>query len=156
LTSRASAAGAVNTLWQEDGKLHGDNTDGAGLVTDMQTNLGWQLAGRRLLVLGAGGAVRGILKPLADAGVAHITVANRTLERARALAADMQPCGVLLDACTLDAIDGAFDLVVNAISAGLAGEMPALPAGLLAADACCYDLVYGKTETPFVRWAKAQ
>lgn len=156
LTKRAQAAGAVNTLWQENGQLCGDNTDGIGLVCDMQTNLGWQLSGRKLLVLGAGGAVRGILKPLADAGVTNITVANRTLARAATLAHDMQPHGVTLESCALDAITGSYDLVVNAISAGLAGAAPALPNKLLTADACCYDLVYGKTETPFIRWAKTQ
>src|SRR5690606_12023903 len=76
-TQRAKTAGAVNTLWQIDGELHGDNTDGIGLVRDMTVNLGWQLQGKSVLILGAGGAVRGIIDPLAEAGVAQITVANR-------------------------------------------------------------------------------
>lgn len=156
LTPRAAAAGAVNTLWQEHGVLHGDNTDGIGLVADMQQNLGWQLAGRRLLVLGAGGAVRGILQPLAEAGVVGITVANRTLARAQKLAADLALHGVMLTPVALAELGGQYDLVINAISAGLAGDMPPLPAGLMSAQACCYDLVYGKDSTPFVRWAQQQ
>ncbi len=156
LSDRAAAAGAVNTLWQKEGKLQGDNTDGVGLVTDMQTNLGWSLAGKRLLVLGAGGAVRGILKPLQQAGVSHITVANRTLSRAEQLADDMAAHDVAIKSLPLTAIDGSYDVVINAISAGLQGEQPDLPGHIVTPATHCYDLVYADEPTPFLRWAKAQ
>lgn len=155
LTERARAAGAVNTLWKQDEKLHGDNTDGIGLVTDMQTNQGWSLAGRKVLILGAGGAVRGILQPLHAAGLQQITVANRTPSKVTRLAADMQPLGIPFTPQPLAAIEGRYDLVINAISAGLHGEMPPLPDTLLTPQACCYDLLYADTDTPFLRWAKA-
>src|SRR5690606_8393445 len=116
LTERARAAGAVNTLWREHGLLHGDNTDGAGLLRDLTVNLGWALAGRRILVLGAGGAVRGVLVPLLAQRPAAIVIANRTPARARAIA-DLFPAPAPVSACALDAPEGAFDVVINAISA---------------------------------------
>lgn len=156
LSTRAQVAGAVNTLWRNHGVLCGDNTDGFGLVRDMRINQGWQLAGRRLLILGAGGAVRGILQPLYAAGVTDISVANRTLARAQTLAADMRQHGINIKPLALADIGGEYDLVINAISAGLTGDMPALPNTLLNNASCCYDLVYGKTLTPFTRWAQYQ
>lgn len=156
LSDRAQVAGAVNTLWREDGILCGDNTDGFGLVRDMCLNQGWELAGRRLLVLGAGGAVRGILQPLYEAGITDICVANRTLARAQTLANDMQQHAIEIKPMALADISGHYDLVINAISAGLKGDMPALPSALLNNASCCYDLVYGKTLTPFTQWAQHQ
>lgn len=155
-TQRAKTAGAVNTLWQIDGELHGDNTDGIGLVRDMTVNLGWQLQGKSVLILGAGGAVRGIIDPLAEAGVAQITVANRTLERARTLAADMQLHGRPVNVMPLDRLSGQHDIIINAISAGLQGDVPDLPGDLGHENSGCYDLLYGTATTPFVRWAEQQ
>lgn len=156
VTRRAQMAGAVNTLWQEDGRLQGDNTDGVGLVTDMEKNHGWSLAGKKLLVLGAGGAVRGILGPLHEAGIADITVANRSLERVVQLAQDMKRQGVVIKPMALAELNGSYGLVINAISAGIKGEMPALPEELLTPHTHCYDLVYGDALTPFLNWAKKQ
>ena len=102
LTERARQAGAVNTLWRVDGALHGDNTDGAGLVADLRGNQGWALAGRRVLVLGAGGAVRGVLGPLLAQGPAEVVIANRTLGRAEALVERFAGQGVPMHAAALD------------------------------------------------------
>lgn len=155
-TQRAKVAGAVNTLWQQEGVLHGDNTDGLGLVKDMTANLGWQLSGKHMLILGAGGAVRGIIEPLVAAGIASITVANRTLERAQHLANDMAAHKIAIDVTELAAIKGQYDVVINAISAGLKGEMPPLPSSLVSQNGYCYDLLYANGDTPFIAWAKQQ
>lgn len=151
LSERAQAAGAVNTLVFGRGETHGDNTDGAGLVRDLTANLGVALAGSRVLLMGAGGAARGVIAPLLEAGVARLALANRTAERARVLAAGFAATwgggyGELHGA--------AFDLVVNATSAGLSGELPALPAGVFAAGALAYEMVYGR-DTPFLAFARA-
>lgn len=155
LRPRAAAAGAVNTLViGPDGRIDGDNTDGTGLVTDLGRNLGVRLAGARILVLGAGGAARGILPALIGAGPGVIVVANRTIGRAEELArrfggdADVR--------CSrFDALPaGEFDLVINATSAGLAGEVPAFPPSVIGPATCCYDLYYAAGDTPFVAWAR--
>ena len=154
LTRRARQAGAVNTLWPgPDGALHGDNTDGVGLVRDMVANLGWQVQGARVLILGAGGAVRGILEPLLREAPAAIHIVNRTVARAEALAEEFAPLGTLTAGSYAALDDREFDLLINASSAGLAGEAPPLPAGLLTERSCCYDLLYGAEPTPFMRWA---
>lgn len=153
LTERAQRAGAVNTIWREQGRLHGDNTDGPGLVADLRDNLGWPLAGQRLLVLGAGGAVRGVLGPLLEQQPAELVIANRTLARAQALAERFADTGVPVRACVPAALTGPFDLLINAVSAGLQGEMPALPDGLVAPHSRAYDMVYGERPTPFMAWA---
>lgn len=155
LTDRARQAGAVNTLWRRQGRLHGDNTDGAGLVADLRDNLGWSLAGQRLLILGAGGAVRGVLGPLLEQRPAELVIANRTLARAEALAHRFTTTDVPVRACTPAALAGPFDIVINAVSAGLHGEMPALPKGLVAPHSRAYDMVYGERPTPFMGWAGA-
>jgi shikimate dehydrogenase len=150
-TPRAAAAQAVNTLLLERERPFGDNTDGVGLVRDLTAGLGCSLAGAQVLLLGAGGAAQGVLAPLAEAGPAAIVVANRTPARAQALAARVQ--GVV--ACGFDALAGrAFDLVVNATSAGLAGELPRLPQGLFRPGALAYDMVYGR-DTEFLAMARA-
>lgn len=155
LTERAQQAGAVNTLWMAHDKLHGDNTDGVGLVNDIRRNLGWQIHNKRVLILGAGGAVRGVLGPLLAEAPAEITLANRTLERAEQLVEQFSNHGIPLHASALDALRGQFDLVINAISAGLHGEMPPLNDQLIAADGVCYDMVYSHTgTTPFLDWAQ--
>ncbi len=154
---RAERAGAVNTLKVEaDGSLSGDNTDGVGLVRDLQENERITQAGRRLLVLGAGGAVRGVLEPLLAAGPAQVTVANRTAAKAVELA-DLFGDEGAIDGRGLDALAGRqYDIVVNGTAASIKGELPELPSGLLAAGAFCYDMMYGKEPTPFMRWARGE
>jgi len=150
-SERAAAAQAVNTLVLDRGKPWGDNTDGVGLVRDLEANLGRRVAGARVLLMGAGGAAQGVIAPLAQAGAAGIVIANRTLARAQALAARVRGA----TACGYEALGGrSFDLVVNATSAGLAGELPPLPAGLFAPGALAYEMVYGRA-TPFMAMARA-
>jgi shikimate dehydrogenase len=153
-TDRARRAGAVNTLAVcEDGSIAGDTTDGIGLVRDMVANLGWQIQGRRVVLLGAGGAVRGVLEPLLRERPESVLIANRTAARAQELAevfADLGP----LQGGGFDLLQGReFDLVINATSAGLQGEMPPLPDTLLTERSCCYDMLYGPEPTVFMRWA---
>jgi len=154
LTPRAARAAAANTLWCDDaGTIHGDNTDGLGLVRDMVANLGWTVQGRQVLIVGAGGAVRGILEPLLRELPASVHIINRTASRAERLAHEFGPLGEL-SAGGLDKLDGRqFDLVINASSAGLEGEAPDLPASILRERSCCYDLLYGAEPTPFMRWS---
>jgi len=157
ITERADQAGAVNTLWWDGEQLHGDNTDGAGLVKDICDNQGWSIRKKRVLILGAGGAVRGVLGPLLAEEPTLLRIANRTKEKAETLAANvMKGEGPPVLGGGLDNLMGEFDLVINAISAGLQGEMPALPDGLLADGAVAYDMVYGNEPTPFLRWAEQQ
>lgn len=156
LTERARQAGAVNTLWREHGELHGDNTDGPGLVTDLRDNLGWRLVGQRLLILGAGGAVRGVLGPLLAECPAELVIGNRTPAKARALAAHFGAGDIPVRGDALAQLQGPFDVVINAVSAGLHGEMPPLPPGLIAPGARAYDMVYGERATPFMIWARQQ
>ena len=153
LTPRAQRAGAVNTLAaQADGSILGDNTDGIGMVHDMH-NLGWALASRRILVLGAGGAVRGVLQPLLAEHPALVVIANRTYSRAQELAAQFLDLGEV-KAKTYEQLAGEqFDLVINGTSASLHGELPPLPAKLLAPNACCYDMMYAAEPTVFMGWA---
>lgn len=156
LTESANAAGTVNTLKRlEDGRREGDNTDGAGLVRDITVNLGFAPGGHSLLLLGAGGAACGVLAPLLATGPCRAVIANRTAARAVELAqrfADRGPVtGIGLD--TL-ADHEPFDLVINATSAGLSGNVPDLPEELFAPGALAYDMVYGDTSTAFERWAR--
>ncbi len=154
LTPRARLAGAANTLaLQADGTILGDNTDGIGLVRDMVANLGWQIRGRQTAVLGAGGAVRGVLGPLLREQPAGLLVVNRTEQRATALAEDFSGLGSI-EAGGFEALEGRrFDLVINGTSASLAGELPPLPTSLLNEKSCCYDMMYAAEPTPFMRWA---
>ena len=154
----ARLAGAANTLSFEGGRIEARNTDGIGLVRDIEVNLGLPLAGRRVLLLGAGGATRGAVRPIARAGAARIVIANRTADKAEALAAELAPHlgGVPLVGCGLAALgtQGAFDVVINATSPSLDGQAPAVPAGAFAPGALAYDMVYGKGLTPFLRLAR--
>lgn len=155
-SARAERAGAVNTLvLSPDGTRHGDNTDGVGLVRDLRDNLGLALAGMRVLLVGAGGAARGILGPLLEARPATVTLANRTVARAEHLAAAFADLGPV-HACGFEALAGrTFDLILNATAASLAGEVPPLPPDVVRPDTVCYDLAYGERgETPFVAWAR--
>jgi shikimate dehydrogenase len=154
LSKRARQAGAVNTLiLQEDGTVTGDNTDGIGMLADITDNLGWQLNNKKILVLGAGGAVRGILGPLLEHNPRVVVIANRTVEKAQQLATAFSRSGELLGIGYQDLAGLQFDVVINGTSASLAGDLPPLPASLLADKACCYDMMYGKEPTVFMRWA---
>lgn len=157
LTPRAAAAGAVNTLALSASGILGDNTDGAGLVRDITANLGCPLVGRRVLLLGAGGAARGALLPLLEAGPSALTIANRTEAKAQALAATFAGKAVVNpDACGFAALAGRrFDIVINATAASLADEAPPLPASLYAEGALAYDMMYGRGDTPFLAAARA-
>lgn len=154
LSDDARIAGAVNTLKLDDnGQIEGHNTDGIGLVRDICHNHSGQLRDKRLLVLGAGGASRGILLPFLREQPASITIANRTVSRAGALAGGFSEYGSVV-ACGFEDLAGEqFDWVINATSASLKGELPPLPDTLLAPDACCYDLMYTDEPTAFCRWA---
>jgi shikimate dehydrogenase len=159
-SARAEAAGAVNTLSFSNGDIVGDNTDGAGLVQDLKANLGCELAGKRILLLGAGGAARGVILPLLEEGPARFVIANRTAEKAARLAVEftdvaaqrglVSPKGGSFD----DLADTGFDLVINATSAGLSDTALPLPATAFAPTAVAYDMVYGR-ETPFMAQARS-
>ena len=158
LTERARRAGAVNTLMRErDDRVLGDNTDGIGLVRDLMANLGWLIAGRRILVLGAGGAARGALGPLLAERPAALHIANRTAEKAIALARAFMDLGPV-SGSGYPGLAGQqpFDLVINATSASLAGEVPVLPTRVMDQGGAAYDMMYGAEPTPFLRWAETQ
>jgi shikimate dehydrogenase len=156
-SERAQAAGAANTLLRDGDGWYADNTDGAGIVRDLTANLGVTLAARDVLVLGAGGAARGIVLPLFDAGVRSLVVSNRTADKAAALAALFAPRGPI-EAVAPDALRArTFDLVIHATSAGLdAGAAWPWPRGLFREGAFAYDMIYADRATPFLRWAREQ
>jgi len=155
LTARAAHAAAVNTLvLQDDNIILGDNTDGAGLVRDLCDNLGLVVTQRRLLILGAGGATRGVLAPLLGLQPAIAVIANRTPERAEALAAAFADLGVTQGVGFAYVGDTPFDLIINATSASLSGDIPPIPAGAVGPETVCYDLAYGRSAMAFVRWAQ--
>ena len=158
-SDRARLTGAANFLTaNEEGGIHADNTDGKGLLTDVTANAGWTLEGARILVLGAGGAVKGVIPSLLDAGPAALVIANRTAERAEALVAEWsaQPIPVSGGGYA-QALGTPWDVIINGTSTGLSDRMPALPSEtVLAEGCCCYDMAYGKCPTPFMRWAAEQ
>jgi shikimate dehydrogenase len=156
LTERARAAGAVNTLSFNDGEIVGDNTDGPGLVADIVRNAGFALANKRILLLGAGGAARGIMLPFIDEEPRSILVANRTRATAESLVASFAGNGVQLAACGFDDIEGPFDIVVNATSASLADTMPPVPASAFAKGTLALDIMYGSAPSPFMVFAAGQ
>jgi shikimate dehydrogenase len=156
LTGRAAHAAAVNTLALTDKGVLGDNTDGAGLVRDLCDNLGLVITRLRLLILGAGGATRGILAPLLELEPLTVLIANRTPERAEALAAAFSDLGVTQGVAFEQVGDEPFDLIINATSASLSGEIPPIPAAACGAQTVCYDLAYGRAATSFVKWARRQ
>ncbi|TMM45203.1 shikimate dehydrogenase [Colwellia ponticola] len=154
LTERARLAGAVNTLSFVDGKIKGDNTDGEGLVQDLLRN-NVKLKNSRILLLGAGGAAKGVILPLLAQQPQSITVANRTFSKAEQLC--LQFADPRVTACGFSiSADNTFDLIINATSASLSGQLPPIPAQLITPSVVCYDMVYGKTLTPFLVWAKQQ
>ncbi|RIX47360.1 MAG: shikimate dehydrogenase [Rhodocyclales bacterium GT-UBC] len=156
LSERAARAGAVNTLICCDGVIAGDNTDGAGLVRDITHNLGYVLAGKRILLLGAGGAARGVIAPLLAGEPAALTIANRSADKAEVLAAAFADLGQVEGGGLGNLAGRSFDLVINATSASLSGARLDLPDGLFAPASLAYDMMYGKGETPFLAQAREQ
>ena len=155
LSERAQDAGAVNTLVVTGGGIRGDNTDGVGLVRDLTCNQQFALGGARVLLLGAGGAVRGVLRPLLDERPRSLVIANRTAERALALAAAAADRGPV-SACGLDELAGQrFDLIINGTAAGLKAKVPAIPDDCLTDGGWTYDMLYASEPTAFVRWGMA-
>ena len=152
-TERARTAKAVNTLaLQADGSILGDNTDGIGLVTDLIANHGVTLAGSRILILGAGGASRGIIAPILEQSLQTIVIANRTVYKAINLATEFHHKGSITGCGFNDLKNQCVDLIINATSTSLSGCVPPLPDGLLAKNGVCYDLAYSNEPTVFVRW----
>ena len=155
LSERASAAGAVNTLIVREGGVLGENTDGIGLVRDLGCNHLFGFAGARVLLLGAGGAVRGVLHPLLDERPGSLIIANRTASKARALAESTAGYGPVVG-CGLDELAGRrFDLIINGTAAGLAAKVPQIPDDCLAESGWTYDMLYGRGPTAFVEWGQA-
>ncbi len=154
LSARAERARAVNTIVRRSAtELYGDNTDGAGLVTDLVRNLGVSVSSSQLLILGAGGAVRGVLAPLLEQEPREIRLANRTPERAQRLRDEFSDLGEI-SASGFDAVeDRPYDIIINATAASLAGEVPALPPKAVGPETVCYDMAYGRGDTAFMRWA---
>ncbi len=153
-SERARRASAVNTLTMRDGRLLGENTDGIGLVRDLGCNHRFAFAGSRILLLGAGGASRGVLFPLLGEDPAELVIANRTASKAEALAASAGDERV--SGCGFEALAGRhFDLIVNGTAAGLSGTVPAIPDDCLAEGGWTYDMMYGRAPTAFVRWGQA-
>jgi shikimate dehydrogenase len=157
LSDRAQRSKAVNTLaLRDDGMIFGENTDGVGLVRDLIHNLGLDLTGQRILILGAGGATRGILEPLLQRQPSRLTIANRTPEKAAQLATEFGDIGPITGGGFATLAGGDYDLILNATAASLSGDLPDLPPDILAQDGACYDLAYGMEPTAFVRWGLEQ
>lgn len=154
LTERAEAAQAVNTLKFENGTILGDNTDGTGLVRDITQNLGFAIAGQRVLLMGAGGAARGVILPLLEQAPAQLVIANRTVEKARELREHFAGRGPIEASGYPELAGRPFDLVINATASSLKGELPPLPEGVFAQGSLAYDMMYGKGLTPFLQFAQ--
>ena len=154
LTERASLAGAVNTLTFKEGKIFGDNTDGEGLVQDLIIN-NVILSDRRVLLLGAGGAARGVLLPLLAQNPESIVIANRTVSKADKICLQFADNRISASSYS-DLEKQEFYLIINATSASLAGGFPPVPTSIINRKVVCYDMVYGKNETPFLQWARTQ
>lgn len=156
LSLRAKRAQAVNTIkFNDDGTLLGENTDGIGLVRDLTNNLKFSLKGKTILVLGAGGAVRGVLAPLLEHLPKKLVIANRTVSKAESLALNFGDLGEVA-ASGFEQLSEPFDLIINGTSASLAGELPPLPDGLVTRETLCYDMMYAAKPTPFMVWGSAQ
>jgi shikimate dehydrogenase len=152
LTERAQAAGAVNTLKFDGSVILGDNTDGVGLVTDIMRNAGVSIRHRRMLLLGAGGAARGVMLPLLNEEPSELVIANRTLSKATELAKQFAGQGNI-HASDFASIRDRFDIIINATSASLASDMPPIAPAAFGADSLAYDMMYGKEPTVFMRFA---
>lgn len=155
LSERAQTAGAVNTLiYQDDGSIRGDNTDGVGLVTDLGCNHLFNFAGSKILLLGAGGASKGVIRPLLEQNPQQLVIANRTASKAIDLAAQVSELGPVTG-MGLEQLSGMrFDLIINGTAAGLTGELPAIPDDCLEEGGWTYDMMYSTEPTAFVRWGK--
>ncbi len=155
VSERARLAGAVNTLSFVNEEIHGDNTDGIGLLRDLVVNLGVNLDGASILILGAGGATRGIVGPLLEMEPSTLRIANRTLDRAQAIANEFSHLGEV-SVCRFDSVPATeqYDLIINATSAGVKGEAPPYPVSAVSENTFCYDLSYGLHPTPFSVWAR--
>jgi len=155
MSERASTAGAVNTIAFRGSEVYGDNTDGIGLLRDLSVNLGLHLEGANILILGAGGATRGIIGPLLEMQPAGLRIANRTLGKAQALADHFESQGPIT-ACRFNGVPVSepYDLIINATSAGLQGDTPPYPEAAISENTLCYDLSYGLNPTPFSIWAR--
>ncbi len=155
-TKRATLAGAVNTLFQDSNKkLHGDNTDGVGLVTDIKENIGYSFKNRKILILGAGGAVRGVLSGLVQESPQRISLLNRTVSKAQQLQQEFNSLLSIEVGSYGDQVKDQYDLIINGTSMSLKGEVPPLSPHYIGADCCCYDMMYANQDTAFVAWAKA-
>ncbi len=154
-TDRAERAGAVNTIQFEGERLIGDNTDGVGLVNDLTVNHQIVLKGKRILLMGAGGAARGVLAPLLLQQPEMLLIANRTVDKAVELVTAFADMGNIKGSGYDDLEGQQFDVVINATAASLQGQLPPLPDSILAENACCYDMMYGAEPTPFMQWASA-
>jgi len=155
MSERAATAGAVNTLVFEDSQVIGDNTDGIGLLRDLAVNLGLALEGANILILGAGGATRGIIGPLLEMQPSGLCIANRSLGKAKALANHFSDSGpVSASRFRVVPTSEPYDLIINATSAGLKGESPPYPSAAITEKTFCYDLSYGLKPTPFSLWAR--
>lgn len=154
LSERARLAGAVNTLTFKQGKIYGDNTDGEGLVQDLLRNK-VQLENSRILILGAGGAAKGVILPLLAQQPANILIANRTVSKAQNLIERFNDSR--LKTCDFkQTVEHEYDLIINATSASLSGKLPAIPSSTINQNTTCYDMVYSKKLTSFLGWAKSQ
>lgn len=154
-TSRAEKAGAVNTLWRDEhNQLHGDNTDGPGLIADLKENNGVTIKAARVLILGAGGAVRGVLKPILSEQPAEVVIANRTRSKADMLVKFFP--GEDISVKGFEDVEGRFDLIINGTAASLQGKMLPIPVHVVDQKTCCYDMMYGADETIFNRWCREQ
>lgn len=153
-SEHATRAGAINTIvFNEDGSLYGDNTDGIGLCRDLVDNHQIELEGKRILLLGAGGAARGVIEPLLSYQPAELVIANRTASKAQLLAELYADFGTISGG-GFDELSGSFDVIINATAASLQGEVPPLPDKILNDSASCYDMMYSNTDTAFITWAK--
>ena len=152
----ATLAGAVNTLSFRNDTIVGDNTDGVGMVRDIVEGCGWELKGKRVLMLGAGGAAAGVLHPLLQERPATLVIANRTLAKAQHLLEKASSSNSVSELCatTLEELNTPFDVIINASSAGLAGEPPQISEAVIQPATFCYDMVYGPQQTPFLKWAQ--
>jgi len=154
LSNRAQTAGAVNTLLQnQNGEIYGDNTDGIGMVRDITVNNQISMQGKRVLVLGAGGAVRGILEPVLAQQPSELVIANRTVSKAQTLA-DIFADNSTISAVGFSEVEGQFDIIINGTSASLSGELPPIPESVIGANTWCYDMMYAKEPTVFLSWAQ--
>ena len=154
VSSRAAQAGAVNTLLFDENKIIGDNTDGIGLISDLENNFHQNIKNKHILIIGAGGASRGIISPLMEKKPSSLTIANRTSSRANQLVSRFQQY-LNIDACGIDALDpnNSYDIIINATSAGITSTSIDFPCFIINENSVCYDLSYHLKPTPFMKWS---